>query len=198
MDSQNNTNLILPLITLFIGTMLGFLSSLLISYLQQKHNVAIRVLEQYLKIREGLCDKLSSLASTRTDNTLSYSSLSDLRDEISMLFYKYYDFLPSEVLKEMLCLHACLSDKQNKIYRCKNNSLLPIEDSEIEEFIEQIAMVENFKYYALIPLNSKDDNVRRATSIRYQARSVLVAMNKYFTLKELMTWAKHLPKHYPK
>lgn len=113
---------------------------------------------------------------------------------MSDLYFRYYDFLPREVLIEMNCLYACLSDSQNRIFRCKNNCLLPLEDSELEMFIDQISLVENFRYYAMVPLKSSNEVMRKAASVNYQARSVLRAINKYFTIKDLMSWARHLPK----
>jgi hypothetical protein len=187
-------SLILPLITLVVGAVLGFLTSAWMERSRQRHDVVVKILEQYFKIREQICDEIGELAHLQIGSPLDDQSLITKRDTISKLFYKYYDFLPAEVLQEMNCLYACLTDKRNRIFRCKDNRLLPLQDSEIESFVESISLVDNFKYYALVPLNSSDANIRRGASVNYQARSVLRAINESFSLDSLMGWVKKLPK----
>lgn len=190
-ESSGGVTAFLPVITLLLGGVIGFFSSFLTTYLQQRSNVTTKIVEQYFKVREDICEKLSHLANLGINSVIDLSSI---KTELSKLYFKYYDFLPREVLIEMNCLYACLSDSQNRIFRCKNNSLLPLEDSELEMFIEQISLVENFRYYAMIPLKSNNEIIRKAASVNYQARNVLRAINKYFTIKDLTSWAKHLPK----
>lgn len=193
-DSSGGIASLLPIITLLLGGIIGFLSSFLTTYLQQRNNVTAKIVEQYFKVREDICGKLSELANLGIDSNVDEAYLLSIKSDMSKLYFKYYDFLPREVLIEMNCLYACLSDSQNRLFRCKNNCLLPLEDSELETFIEQISLVENFRYYAMVPLKSSSDIVRKSASVNYQARSVLRALNKYFTIKDLMSWAMHLPK----
>lgn len=175
---------------------MGLLASVCIAYLQHKQDITIKIIEQYFAAREQLCDQLSALANLQVTSSckLDTATLAEYQENISKLFYKYYDFLPPEVLKEMLCLHACLSDKENRLYKHENNCLILIEDKDIEGFIGQISLIDNFKYYAPIPLESKDPNIRRAASVNYQARSVLVSMNYHFTIQHLRSWNRYLQK----
>jgi hypothetical protein len=193
-ELSNGIASLLPIVTLLLGGMIGFLSSFLTTYLQQRNNVTAKIVEQYFKVREDICEKLSELANLGVDSNIDDTYILSIKSDMSKLYFKYYDFLPREVLIELNCLYACLSDSQNRLFKCKNNCLLPLEDSELETFIEQISLVENFRYYAMVPLKSSSDIVRKSASVNYQARSVLRALNKYFTIKDLMSWARHLPK----
>lgn len=189
-------DIILPVITLVAGTFLGLLTSVCISYLQHKQDITVKVIEQYFAAREQLCDQLSTLANLQVTSSgqLEAKTLAEYQENVSKLFYKYYDFLPPEVLKEMLCLYTCLSDKENRLYRHENNCLFLIENKALEAFVERISLVDNFKYYAPIPLKNKNSHVRRAASISYQARSVLVSINHHFTIQHLISWNRYLPK----
>lgn len=187
-------NPFLTIFSLIIGTVLGFISSLIISYFKQRYDISLKLIAKYFEIKEELTDKLSILASLENTNDLNGLSFIKIKQEISILYYKYYDFLPSEILTEILCLYSCLSDKKNKLYQSKDNCILPLTDSDLKEFIERISLIENFRYYALVRLKSNDDTVRIAAAISYQARSVLIAINKYFNIKDLMSWSRYLPK----
>lgn len=186
----------LPIFTLIIGAFFGFISSLIISYLKQRYDISLKLIVKYFEIREELIDKLSVLASLENTKELNGLSFSKLKQEISIVYYKYYDFLPSEVLTEILCLYSCISDNKNQLYKSKDNCILPLTDSDLKDFIERISLIENFRYYALVRLKSNDDTVRIAAAISYQARSVLIAINKYFNLRDLMSWSRYLPKRY--
>ena len=174
--------------------MLGFLSSIWIERFRQRNTLTVRILEQYFKIREDICDEISELTNLQIGALLDDEFLDNKRGKLSRYYYKYYDFLPKDVLQALNCLHACLSDERNRIFVCRENTLYPIRDTEIEDFIEQISLVRNFKYYALVPLNSSDSNTRKSASINYQARYVLRIVNANFTLSSLMNWIKKLPK----
>lgn len=189
-------DIILPIITLVVGTFLGLLPSIYLAYFQHKQDITGKVLDQYFAAREQLCDQLSALANLLVTNScqLDVKIVAEYQENVSKLFYKYYDLLPPEVLKEMLCLHTCLSDKENRLYKHENNFVLLIEDQDIEGFIEGISLIDNFKYYAAIPLRSKDSHIRRSASINYQARSVLVSINRHFTVQHFISWNRYLQK----
>lgn len=192
-------DIILPLLTLALGAFLGLLTSIYITHNQHRHDVTIKVVEKYFGARELLCDMLSNLASLQLTNNVDIASLPEYKKELSKLFYKYYDFLPVKVLREIVCLYACLSDRENRLFmfkeqKGKDDLLLLMTDSDIEGFIKKISVIENFESYALIPLKSKDSNMRRTASINYQARSVLQTINGYFTIQNLLSWSKHLQK----
>lgn len=187
-------DIILPLITLVAGTFFGLLTSLCIAYLQHKRDINLKIIEQYFEARGQLCDELSVLASLQIADDQKTPSLHEHIETLEKLFYKYYDFLPSEVLVAMLCLQECLRDDGNNLYKHEDNCLLLMEERDFKRFIEQISLVDNGKYAARIRLKSKDPYVRRTAAINYQARSVLAGINRYFTIQNLVVWNRYLRK----
>lgn len=189
-----DTTSLLPLATLLLGGFLGILSSLLLESRRQSNVVAAKIIESYLELRRQLCEEVSELASLRIRALPSPVELSQKRDSISRLYYRYYDFMPKRVLQEINCLYACLSDRDNRLYVIRKNELRLADEEDVRALIETIALVDNFKYYALIPLKSDDRDTRRAASINYQARRVLHVMNHDLTLAALLKWSKSLRK----
>ena len=117
---------ILPIITLVLGLAIGFISNVVLTYIRQRHEITIKIVEQYFKAREELCNKLSVLATLKSDQMLTESEIADIRKEILILYYKYYDFIPAEVLHELNCLHACLGDKKHRLFKYSDNKILVI------------------------------------------------------------------------
>jgi len=191
---STNPDIILPIITLMAGTLLGFFSQLFFKSLEIKQSVSDKVLDQFFNIRSELCAELSKLAILQESKALDPTLAPTSRNRISELYFTYYDFLPKEILEQLNCLFACLSDRENRIFVCKNGKVIPIQPSELHAFIESISLIENFKYSAPIHLQSKDENTRRITSIKCQARSVLKSLNEYFTMQNLTYWIKHVAK----
>jgi hypothetical protein len=185
---------LLPLVTLLLGGAVGVLSGLLLENRKQANGIATKVIESYLELRKQLCEEISQLAGLQIGALPSAEELSRKRDAISTLHYRYYDFMPKRVLQEITCLYACLGDRENRLWVIRDNELRLADDDEIVAMIEDISVVDNFKYYALIPLESDDRDTRRAASINYQARNVLRVVNQDLTIRALVKWSKSLRK----
>lgn len=188
------TTFLLPAVALLVGAVLGLLSSLLLENRRQANSVAVKIIETYLEIRRDLCGQLSDLAALRTETVPSGDQLLLKRDAVANLLYRYYDFMPRRVLQEMNCLYACLGDKENRLYVVRDNELRLANDDEVIALITEISVLENSKYYALVPLESPDRNTRRAASIRYQARRMLNVLNQDLTIRSLLKWSRSLRK----
>jgi len=189
----NDLAVVLPVITLIIGAILGLVSSTYVTYIQKRDSISIKLLEQFFKVRDEICDKLSGLASLKIGDPVDPKHVTEVREGISRLAYKYYDILPPQVLREIYCLHACLGDSKNRIFRCKDNLVVPItEDHELQDFISDISLVDNLKAFGLVPLKSRNDAVKKSACINYQARCVLKSLNDHFTINHLMSWARAL------
>ena len=173
---------------------MGFFSQLFFKSLEMKQDVSDKVLDQFFKARSELCAELSKLAILQELKELDPTLTATSRNKISELYFTYYDFLPKETLEQLNCLFACLSDRENRIFVCEKGKILPIQPSKLNAFIESISLIENFKYSAPIHLQSKNENTRRITSIKCQARSVLKNLNEYFTMQNLIYWIKHVAK----
>jgi hypothetical protein len=190
----SNLQLIISLISIVLVSSLGLISNILIIRINQKQSISSKIIEQYLKIREEISDVISDLAALRTIGCFELESINNVSMNISKLYYKHYDFLPIEVLDDILCLHSTLIDKDNRIYRIKNKNIYIIEEIELEGYIESTSSIPNSKYFTYSLLKSNDDSVRRATCINLQARKALNTMNEFFTLANLISWVKHMPK----
>ncbi len=183
----------IPLMSVIVVAILGFISNILITRVNQKQNVSNKIIEQYFKIREEISDKISDLVTLKTVNDTNYDIINISKD-ISKLYYKYYDFLPREVLNEILCLHLTLTDQNNNIFRINNKSIQQIKDEEIEDYIKSTSYISNSKFFTYFLLKNDDVSIRRIASINLQAKKVLDTMNDFFTLNKLMYWAKYTRK----
>ncbi len=148
--------ILLPIVTLLLGAFLGVLSGLLLESRKQANTVAAKVIESYLELRKQLCGELSELASLRIGALPSVDELQRKRDLISCLYYRYYDLMPRRVLQEMNCLYACLGDWENRLYVIRNNELRLANDDEVHALVEDLSLVDNFRYYALVPLTETE------------------------------------------
>lgn len=192
---NNNVQLIIPLISVTLVAILGFVSNILIFRINQKQSISNKIIEQYFKIRDEITNKISDLATLKTIADVEIESIDMASADISKLYYKHYDFLPIEVLNDILCLHSTLINKDNKIYRIRDKSIYEIEENELEDYIQSTSDISDSKYYTYCMLKSKDIKVRRATCINLQARKVLNTMNKFFTLDKLIYWEKYIRKN---
>ncbi len=95
----------------------------------------------------------------------------------------------------LTCLHACLLSESPRIYICRNDKLRYIVDkNQINEFVDKISLFTNTRPYAKSVLACEDKNKRKAATISYQARNVLITINEYFTNEKMMELVKHLGK----
>ena len=186
-NSEDFLNLI-PIISVVIVAVLGFVSSLLITRVSQKHNVSTKIIEQYFKVREDITQKISEFTNLSTMKILDETRLVQYNEQISKIYYQYYDFLPKEILYDLLCLHCTLSDKANRLFKIKEKKLTVLDETELEAFLQSISAIEGAEQFIFYKLKSDDINVRRSTSIILQSRKVLVTMNEFFTLKNLLKW----------
>ncbi|MEV8315130.1 hypothetical protein AB0Q95_13230 [Streptomyces sp. NPDC059900] len=182
--------ILVPLLTLLLGAGLGFLSSLLLERHRQANTVAAKVIDVYLDLRKQLCEKVSELAGLRLDTLPSAEELNAKREAISSLYYRFYDFTPKRVLQELNCLYACLGDRENRLYVIRNDELRLAGKAETAALIEDTSLLDNFRFYALVPLMSGDRDTRRAASINYQARRVLHVINQDLTVRSLLDWSR--------
>ncbi|GAA1270041.1 hypothetical protein GCM10009634_11420 [Saccharothrix xinjiangensis] len=182
--------MLVPVLTLVLGAGLGFLSSLLVERRRQANLVAAKVIDVYLRLRRELCEEVSSLAGLRLDALPTAAELHSKRKAISGLYYRFYDFTPKRVLQELNCLYACLGDRENRIYVIRDDELRLARDEDRAALIGEISLLDNFRYYALVPLKSGDRDTRRAASINYQARRVLHVVNQDMTIRALLKWSR--------
>ena len=193
-EVSEDLKLLLPLITLFIGAFLGFISSVITIKMNQKNQISNEIIKRFFLTREDICDKVCALTNLNLNNSAELNNLNTHIDEVSKLYYKNYHFLPKEVLYELNCLYACLMDQDNSLYKSKNGNLKKLTVEEYEKYFEDISIINNFKYVAYYNMFHPDIDIKRISSINYQARNVLRVLNKYFNTQRLAQIVQELKK----
>lgn len=184
----------LPLATLILGTILGFLSTLYITTKRHRHEVALRIIDQYLEVRKELVETISNLTFIKGEEPLAEEERQELQKITASLFYKHYDFLPRPALDELVLLRVSLADYSGIIYGIKNNAVVTLSKSEVASFIDRCSLFTNAKLSAPIALQSKNATVRANEAIKLHARSVLSALNEYASIDDLLKVAERLKK----
>lgn len=186
--------LIMPLITLIVGATLGFYFNSINNQKNQKYQITNEVIKHFFTIRKELSDFLCLLANLDTGNVIEIKDIEKYILKLNMIYYKNYDFFPREVLLEINCLYACLKDKEANIYTIEDRKVKIIEGTELELFLDKLTIINGFKYAAIFNLNHKKYEIRKSASINFQARNVLIKLNKFFTIKNLSTIVNELHK----
>ena len=137
MDLDTFIKIILPLLTLFLGTLFGLILSIIKTNITHRKDIINKIIDEYFDAREIICETLSKLTNLKISSNDKIDSEKYLND-ISKLYFKYYDFLPKQILQNFHCLHACLSDKENRLFTIKEDQLFLVEDSEIHNFLKEI------------------------------------------------------------
>lgn len=184
-----------PVILLFLGALLGIASSMFSARIQQRHQITKLLIERFFLVRDEISAIVSRYASLKTENQEldPPGKLSFTAANLSMIYYKYYDFIPKEVLIELNCLFVCLKDRKHRLFIQEGNRIVPLPDEgqKLYNFIKQVSLVDNFTFYALQAVRSGDDSLRHSVAINCQARAVLASINKYFTPERLYSFARY-------
>ena len=184
-----------PVILLFLGALLGIASSMFSARLQQRHQITKLLIERFFQVRDEISAIVSRYATLKTDSQEpdSPGKLSMIAGNLSLIYYRYYDFIPKEVLIELNCLFVCLKDKKHRLFIQEGNRIIPLPDEEqkLYDFIKRVSLVDNFTFFALQAIRSGEERLRHSVSINCQARAVLASINKYFSPDRLYSFARY-------
>lgn len=185
---------VLPLAALIIGALLGFFSSLVVSFLKHRRLIALRLIDQYFEARKAVTKKISPLTNIELDVEFSADSRIEFRNTVARLYYLHYDFLPREILDRLTLLDTCLCDPDNGPYGVVKGSIVALESKQISEFIQTTSDYKGAMLYASMALNTKKRVIRQNQVIKLHARSVLHALNNYTSISDLLSMIKRLKK----
>lgn len=185
---------LLPLLSLIVGALFGLLSTLLASSIRQRHDVTLRLLDQYLQVREELVDAVSDLSNLNIREHFDIERRMKYRDSISKLYYKHYDFLPEVVLESLILLNVCLSNPNNGLYTIHKKSVIHMKDDQVISFIESCGLLNNTRFLAPLALKSKDPIIRDNQAIILHARHVLYTLNRFASIEDLLAMTKKFKK----
>lgn len=189
------TDYILPLMSIAVGTLLGLVSTLMVSSLRQRQDITLRLLDQYFQVRKEIVEVVTDLANLGIRQSLDPARRAAYRDSVSKLFYKHYDFLPTAVLQSLTLLDVCLSGYEGKLYTLKDKAIVPMTDrNEIIALIDAISIYDNTRYFAHLALSSSDPKIRSNQAIALHARNVLYSLNRFTSIEDLLAHTKKLKK----
>lgn len=187
--------LLLPLLSLAVGATLGLGSSILVSSIKQRQTVTLRLIDQFFDVRKEIVDVLSKLSDLDINERFTDQQLKELQQGVSKLYYKHYDFLPSEVVESLLVLHACLKSRKGNLYQLKNRMVIPMSAKESQEFILQNYIFRNTLIFSTLAFKSSKTEVRQNQAFKLHAQFVLYNLNKYVTKEKLLEMTKILVKN---
>ena len=189
-----DASMLIPIASLVLGALLGILTSVVSSSVQQKNNVALKFIDTYLEVRRELVDVISPLTNIPLERDIDAAERTKKRDEVVSLFYRHFDFLPGPVLDAMVCLEACLDRPEIGLFELKDGMLLKMSPTRVPEFVGSCSLLLNSRLYVPIALNSGNPVVRMNQSIRLHARNVLMVLNAYASIDDMMRMVEQLKK----
>lgn len=184
----------LPLLTLAAGTVLGLISTLLISTFRQRQEVTLKLLEQYLEVRAEIADAVSDLTIMSLRTELDESHRMRIRNTIAKLVYRHWDFLPHPVVHSLVLLDSCLKRPDKGLYANVGGSVIPMPSSEVSEFLKASSPYRNARVFARMALVSRDPITRSNQAVVLHAKHVLRALNKFMTTENLLRMPRGLKK----
>lgn len=186
------SKLITIIVSSILGAGFGFLAKSYFARLSFRQSTIESIVTRYLDARDELCSILAECA-VKSDAT-NDEWLLDVRNKISLSYYKFFDYIPKEVLRELICFQACLKDPNNQLYKAENESLRLIAKADLKEFCENISTFTNIAPAIYMNLHNGEESFRRNNRIEYQARHALMNINKYFTEENLTSLELYAPK----
>lgn len=185
---------LLPLFTLIAGAILALLSTLAASYIQHRRIFAVKLLEQYLVVRQDVAATVAPLTNIKNELQLSPETWQKHKDSISMLYYQHFDFLPESVLNSLVRLQTCIENPGIGPISIKNNAISEMTKEEVPEFILECSLLQNAAFFAPIALTSSNPIVRRNYAVKLHARHVLFQMNKFASINSLLNLDRTMQK----
>lgn len=199
MNSEINaleSKIITIVVSSILGAGFGFLAKSYFARLSFRQSTIESIVTRYLDARDELCSILAECAvkSDATDDEW----LLDVRNKISLSYYKFFDYIPKEVLRELICFQACLKDPKNQLYKVEDESLCLIAPEDLKGFCENISTFTNLAPAIYMNLHNGEENFRKSNRVEYQARHALMNINKYFTEENLTSLELFAPKSHNK
>ncbi len=187
-------SIILPILTLIIGTALGLISSLIASKYKQHNTITEKLLEYYFSARSEIVEVVGVLADLNVHDELDENERDKFRQKVASIYFRNYDFLPAPVYEALLTLHACLIDGKGRLFQVKDEKITPIPEKSYSTFIDKLTRYKNIKLYSKQAIQSKNERLRVNLAIKLQAQSVIRYLNKLVTTEDLINMTKNFRK----
>ena len=162
---------------------MGFLAKAYFNRLSFRQSNIESIINRFLNSRDEICEILAECAVYA--NSEDEEWLEHNRNLLSLAYYKFYDYMPYEIIQEFICLQACLKDPENRLYMAENHSLRRVRAIDLETFCKEISTFKNLAPAIFYNLHHGSIIEIRNHRIEYQARHALVEINKRFTEENL-------------
>ena len=189
---------IISLVGALVGSTLGCALGYFFSKKQSKDEFNANLFSKYENIAEELAMILEEvLPLSLYPKAYSRELCKKIDADLAKFFFKYYLILPQEVLEEINCMHACLQDKNHRLYMIDNKKALPTlrlrqTKKEIVQLLDDVALVK--RKYKLSDIYSNYNKLPDYMYIKCQARHIIIVLQRCWKIKELHNWQNYLPK----
>lgn len=185
---------LIALISVLGGAILGYY----FDFFKQKREENIKLYETYISFTQEIAIVLKDLLKLSLKRQkINKDNLEKIKNEISLLYFKYYIFLPQEVLLELNCLHSCLQSNGTILYVVKkdgkNMTIARCEDKEkIREYCHNATLIDN----GLDVLNRiiVNYNLAQYMILNFQSRMLIRQIDNFCGGDCIFKWNKYIKK----
>ncbi|MFQ3245353.1 MAG: hypothetical protein ACI9SP_002000 [Arenicella sp.] len=188
------SKVVIAIISALIGSALGFLAKSHFLKLSLKHKLTDTIINRYLDIRDEISKIVSDCAVG--PNVMDESWRHSKINELGRAYYQFFDYVPHEIIRELTCLQFCLKVEGDYLYKSQGNNLTRVKQEDLEEFCYAISSFGNYSHAIYFNLMFSKDSDKRNFRVEYQARHVLMMINRFFTEENLSNIEFLKPKNY--
>lgn len=199
-----NESILLALIGVFsalLGTILGACLSYYFNvrkmYKNKNADYCMNIFEIYNRAASEIIQLLTPMVSlSLRTKYISCKQMEEWKKELSDIYFKYYIYLPQDVLNEINCLHSCLQTNGKKIFYVEDKyRIKPCGKNEVINLFEDTALIggERERIINIVNVYSAE-RFKVSLKINLQARRVIRIIAKNFEDKTIDSWSAFLKK----
>lgn len=171
-------------LTLFLGALLGLVSSLLLTRWRHGQAITLKILDRWLEMRHIVAQQLTDLAMRSLSYEIDPANTAQDRRAIQILFYQYYYLLLRIVLDLLICLDVSLKDEQARLYCVAKRRIRPIDSRTLEQILTDEYYL-NTSLWKRQELAAADQRIRFNAVIYLQASRVLRELDRALSVSAL-------------
>lgn len=188
------SELLTGVISIIIGIFIGWCLDLL----KYRYKANEKLYDTYTALSKEVAEVLKSLLDLSLHpKGYSDEELDKIKKDISAIYFKYYIFLPQEVLLELNCMHSCLQSRGRWLYKVDEKSsfktIYRCSDTEIiKDFCHDATLIKR----GLDKLDSIIATKKMPVYLKlnFQARMVIRKIDDLCGSEKIFKWTKYLKK----
>jgi len=188
-------------LTAVIGATGGFFAYLISFFLEKRKNMMafnMLIFKTYDRITQDIIDVLIEMTSLHVSGNRHHTKekIREWKEKLSFVYYKYYNYLPKEVLNEINCLHSCLifegkflyviKEKNNMVRSTDEDAIILFDDATLVSY-EGKRISDSIRKYSV-------NRIPKSMKINLQARRVITTISKFFGSEKIEKWTSQLKK----